>query len=79
MVYVVLVVGFVLAIIVSFMAGFNFAMRGKAKDMIEKMHMGTIILDTRDDANETIQCQFDKSPRELLNMDFILMEVKIRR
>lgn len=79
MVYVVLVVGFVLAIILSFMAGFNFAMRGKAKDMIERMDMGTIILDTRDDANETIQCQFNKSPRELLNMDFILMEVKIRR
>ena len=79
MMYVGLGVLFLLALTFAFMAGFNFAMHNKAKDMLNKMYMGTIVFDMRTDADETFQCQFEKSPREMLDKDYILMEVKIRQ
>ncbi len=67
------------AIIFAFMAGFNFAIKGKAKDMLDKMNMGTIIFDLRPDNKEDLfTCHFEKNPREMLDKEFILMEVKIR-
>ncbi len=80
MVYVVLTgVGAVVLVILAFMAGFNFAIKKQAAKMLEEMHMGTIIFDVRRDADETFQCHFDKNPRQMLDKEFVLMEVKIRR
>ena len=66
-------------IIGAFMFGFNYAIKQKAKTMIEDMHMGTIIFDFSRDADEPVKCQFEKSPREMINKDFVLLEVKIRQ
>jgi hypothetical protein len=66
-------------LIATFMLGFNYALKQKAKTMIDDMYMGTIIFDFSRDADEPVKCQFEKSPREMMNKDFILMEVKIRQ
>ena len=79
MIYLVVIAVVLLAIIFSFMAGFNFAIKHKAKEMIETMNMGSIIVDFTNDAEEPISCRFDKSPREMLNMDYILLDVKVRQ
>lgn len=81
--YILIAIGIILvtitALIATFMLGFNYAIKQKAKTMIEDMHMGTIIFDFSRDADEPVKCQFEKSPREMVDKDFILMEVKIRQ
>lgn len=69
----------IIVLIAAFMLGFNYAIKQKAKTMIEDMHMGTIIFDFSRDADKAVKCQFEKSPREMVDKDFILMEVKIRQ
>lgn len=73
------VLGLITVAVAAFMFGFNYAIKQKAKTMIEDMHMGTIIFDFSRDADEPVKCQFEKSPREMVDKDFILMEVKIRQ
>lgn len=68
-----------IACIISFVLGGKFAISRKAKKMIEQMSMGDIILDMADASENTVQCQFSKSPREMLGLSFILLEVKIRQ
>lgn len=76
---VILVLVIVLAIIFSFIIGYKYAIHKKAKEMIEEMMIGSIIIDMTGVDKELFTCQFDKNPKEILNKDYIIMEVKIRR
>ena len=76
---IVVVICAIVACIISFICGYRYAINSKAKKMIEQMNMGEIILDLSNSSDETIKCQFDKSPREMLGLNFILLEVKIRQ
>ena len=75
---VIAIVSCVVLCVISFVLGGKFAINRKAKKMIEQMHMGTIVFDLASN-DDTIQCQFDKNPREMLGLEFVMMNVKIRQ
>lgn len=77
--YIVIAIAVTVAIIFAFWLGGRVALNKKAKKMIEEMNFGTIIFDMTSVEADTISCEFDKNPKEMLGFNYILMEVKIRR
>jgi preprotein translocase subunit YajC len=68
-----------LAIIFAFIMGWHYAIHKKAKHMIDDMLMGEIILDISSVEEDTIKCQFDRNPKEMMDKNYIMLEVKIRQ
>lgn len=76
---VLLAIVIVLAIIFSFICGWHLALHKKAKKMIEECDFGDIILDMKSPENDLVNCEFTRNPKEMLGMNYILLQVKIRK
>jgi len=73
------VVFVVIAFVIGIIIGNRIAIAIKAKRMLEKMDMGMLVINLNDDSTNNIECRFKKSPREMIGLDYILLEVKIRQ
>ena len=69
----------IVLIIFAFWFGGKVALHKKAKKMIAEMNFGSIIIDMTSVESETISCEFDRNPREMLKYNYILMEVAVRQ
>lgn len=69
----------IFALVLGIFVGYLVTIKRTASRMLKDMHFGTIIIDMKSTSSDTISCEFDRNPREFLGMDYILMDVKIRK
>lgn len=73
-----IIIGLVVGSILGAIGGFKYSITYSVNKIIKTMNFGTIIIDLSDPKSDTLQCEFDKNPREMLDKNYVIMEIKIR-
>ena len=69
----------IFVVFVSFMLGRQSGLHKYSKKMIDEALVGTLVIDMSSYENDLFQVELDKNPKEFMHLDYIMMDVKIRK
>lgn len=70
---------FIGAIIFAYITGRNLSIHKKAQKMINECDFGDIVIDMSGVEQETFRIALNRNPKEMMSMNYILLQVKIRQ
>lgn len=79
--FIAIVIYVIIAIIICiavFIFGVLYGKHLYPKDLINNYDFGDIIIDMSSAESDTFSIDFSKNPKEMFNLDFVLLNVKIR-
>ncbi len=69
----------IFVVIISFIVGRQSGLHKYSKKMIDEALVGTLVVDMSSYENDLFQIEFDKNPKEFIHLDYIMMDLKIRK
>ena len=74
------IIGLVLlGFIVSFLTGRHFALQQYSKKLIDNYLFGQVIVDMSSVDKDLLTMELERNPKEMLDMNYVIFEVKIRQ